>query len=379
MGFDFAVALVPRKANIYRELQYIKAALLYADSVTLISPVAYIFQQLTDETYKKNSRQAVKLIQQILAMIKPSHPEVYNESAPIVNEFVNILRKNQFRSIPYVERLKFERHLKDHVYSIGDIIYQLMGNEQCHELDVMIRNKQIKIAQFEHTIDDVDKAVKEYFIHLNDALKNSYALYDEQSNNLMKLAVKDKVIHLSALEQRKITHANMTHSFIQKLPALETATMDELIDIKKELSVPLCRFRSKMLSYSDSLQALPWDNDFENECNILYDKEIVPAILEIKELTEENSFIKNLGNKMFSDKNILKSTGGMVVGIAASGVIASLNDVIASDTSMLIAGSAMVAEKIASAYSDFTQMKKEIKKKDLYFYYQAGELLTKYC
>lgn len=110
MGFDFAVALVPRKANI------------------------------TDETYKKNSRQAVKLIQQILAMIKPSHPEVYNESAPIVNEFVNILRKNQFRSIPYVERLKFERHLKDHVYSIGDIIYQLMGNEQCHELDVMIRN-----------------------------------------------------------------------------------------------------------------------------------------------------------------------------------------------------------------------------------------------
>ena len=85
MGFDFAAALVPRKANIDRELQYIKAALLYADSVTLISHVAYIFQQLTDETYKKNSRQAVKLIQQILAMIKPSHPEVYNESAPIVN------------------------------------------------------------------------------------------------------------------------------------------------------------------------------------------------------------------------------------------------------------------------------------------------------
>ncbi len=31
MGFDFTVAIAPNTANIDQELQYVKAALLYAD------------------------------------------------------------------------------------------------------------------------------------------------------------------------------------------------------------------------------------------------------------------------------------------------------------------------------------------------------------
>ena len=40
MGLDFTVAIAPSLQNIDRELQYVKSALLYADKVTLISPVA---------------------------------------------------------------------------------------------------------------------------------------------------------------------------------------------------------------------------------------------------------------------------------------------------------------------------------------------------
>jgi len=47
MSFDFTVAVVPNVTNIDTELQYIKSALLYADKITLISPVAYLFTQLT--------------------------------------------------------------------------------------------------------------------------------------------------------------------------------------------------------------------------------------------------------------------------------------------------------------------------------------------
>jgi hypothetical protein len=42
---------------------------------------------------------------------------------------------------------------------------------------------------------------------------------------------------------------------------------------------------------------------------------------------------------------------------------------------MLVAGSAMMASKITASYSDYLKKKKEIEKKDLYFYYQAGKKL----
>lgn len=48
-----------------------------------------------------------------------------------------------------------------------------------------------------------------------------------------------------------------------------------------------------MLEYSESIQSMPWDTDFESECELLYNKEVVPALLEIEESTKDGSFIKN--------------------------------------------------------------------------------------
>lgn len=53
----------------------------------------------------------------------------------------------------------------------------------------------------------------------------------------------------------------------------------------------MIRFRSKMLEYSAAIQNMPWDTYFESECEILYNKEVVPALLEIEENTKDGSFI----------------------------------------------------------------------------------------
>lgn len=377
MGFDFTIALVPDDINLNRELQYIKSALLYADSITLISPVAYIFQQLTNEAYQKSSLSALKLFQQMMPLIKAADMNTYTEALPVLNQFSAILRDRRFRSIPYVERLKINRQIQELVLGISDTVYQFIGESQCTELTQLIKTKQVKIAKFQHTVDDTNATVQEYIKHLNQSLSTSYPLYDEQSSNLMRAAVNAKIIQLSPTEKRKITHAGVADSFIQRLPCFDSASMDELIDIKKELSSPLIRFRSKMLDYSDEIQSLPWDGDFENECNLLYDKEVVPSLLEIKEATRENSFLKNLGGKLLTDEDAWKSTAGMVVAVAAAGVIPAFNQALSSNTTILAAGGAVAISRIASSYAEYIKTKKEIEKKDLYFYFKAGERLNK--
>ena len=68
MGFDFTIAIVPGKANIDRELQYVKSALLYADSVTLISPMAYFFTEYIANFHTMNLRQAFDFVDKLVKL-----------------------------------------------------------------------------------------------------------------------------------------------------------------------------------------------------------------------------------------------------------------------------------------------------------------------
>lgn len=377
MGFNFTIALAPSGIDLDRELQYIKSALLYADNITLISPVAYIFHQLTDESYRKDIFSALKLFQQMMPLIKTVDANTYAEAIPVLKQFSDILYGRRYRAIPYVERLKINRQLQEAVLGISTSVYQFIGESQCTELSRLIKSKQIKIAEFQHTVDNTTAAVQEYILHLNEALSNSYPLFDEQSNNLMRAAVNAKVIQLSPMEKLKITHAGVTDNFIQRLPCFDSAPVDELIDIKSELSSPLARFRSKMLTYSSEIQSLPWDNDFESECNLLYDKEVAPALLEIEEATKENTFLKNLSGKLLTDEGAWKSMAGMVVAVAAAGVIPAFNQALSTDATILAAGGAVAIKQIASSYAEYRNVKTETEKKDLYFYFQAGKRLSR--
>jgi len=193
----------------------------------------------------------------------------------------------------------------------------------------------------------------------------------------MRAAVKEHLIDLSEIEKQRITHAGLADNYLQRLPSFEQASIDEIIDIKKELSEPVIRFRKKIMLYSESIQGLPWDRDFVPECSLLFDKEIAPAILEIEEATRENGFMKNIGNKFFTDEGSWKTTGGLIVSVAAAGVLPSFTNIASIETATIIAGGSIAATKIAQAYLEYCNGKNDIQSKDLYFYYKAGKLLAK--
>ena len=377
MGFDFTVAIVPNNTSLEREMNYIKSALLYADKVTLISPLAYMFNRLTDKGNSLNERTVIKLIEQILPLAKLNDTIFYEETYPVIKEFSNIIHSKRYKSIPYVKKLEIQRQLRSFTMEICEVMFSLVGEQHGIELQTLINKGQVEIEKFNHSLGDLDLCVKDYCDLLTKSIQSSYPLFDTQSNDLMKAAVDSRIVNLSSIDKQKITHAGLTDNYIQKLPSFSEASMDELIDIKNELSKPLTRFRGKMLEYSESIQSMPWDTDFESECELLYNKEVVPALLEIEESTKDGSFIKNLGRKFLTDEGVWRSTGGLVVSIAAGGVISAFNNAISSDTAMLVTGGTYAATKIASAYEEYTANKREIERKDLYFYYKAGRLLDK--
>ena len=375
MGLDFTVAITPSATNIDRELQYIKSALLYADSITLISPVAYLFTKLGMLDDAKDIHSVIRMLDYSLPLIKDQRPDLYSQATTAIRQLKQILKNKKYRLLPKATKMEFQNTLYEFAQNVDDAMVPFIGERQSKELEKLIKAGRVQLQKFEHDLTDFGGLAIEYYKHVNEAVKTTYPLFDEQSNNLLELAVRSKLVRLNEVEQRKITHAGASDNIIQRLPAFETASIDEILDIRKELEDPLVRFRGKMLSYTQDIQLMPWDEDFQSECSILYEKEITPAVLEISELTQENSILKNLGEEFVSDGQFMKSAGGLIVSIAAAGVIPSLTDAISTDVSIIGTAAAFGATKVAAAYNKYASKKKEIEKKDMFFYYKAGTLL----
>lgn len=378
MGFDFTVALAPSGPNIDRELQYVKSALLYADKVTLISPMAYIYTQLTNDSSTMDIQGILRLLDNVLPLCEHADPAAYTDMLDSINQIRPWLAsKKKFRSMPKLTQITLKQALLEFCTVINNTVVQTVGDIQSQELQQLLASGKLYLQKFEHCVTDVDGCIPEYLGMLTQSIKKSYPLFDKQANDLMSAAVRARIVNLSDADQRKIRHAGMSDNFMQRLPSFEMASVDEILDIRKELDPSLARFRSKMISYSDSIQSMPWDNDFETESSLLYYQEVAPAITEIREKAQDNSFLKNLGGKVLADTDFMTNAGQLAVSVAAAGVISSLADAASLDTAVLTAGGVWAVQKVKSAYDEYAEKKREIQRKDLYFYYQAGEKLKR--
>lgn len=375
MGFDFTIAVQPELTSIDKELQYIKSALLYADRIILISPMAYMYTQLCTGGAAFDEKRIVKLLKFILPICQEQDPETYRDGMDVIEQLSKFLYSKQYKAFPMRQKIGFQNEIKRFMQKIDETFLELMGKSQIAELNQLLGSGKLILQKFEHNLADVDGCASEYFKYLMKSVKTSMPLFDEVSNDLMRAAVQSKIISLSESEKRKITHAGVSDNLLQRLPSFDVASVDEIMDIRKELNYALVRFRSKVIAYSENIQSLPWDDDFEFECSTLYNREIAPAVLEIDELTKENSFMKNLFGKMAADGEFLKLTGGLIIGVAAAGVIPSFTQAVSADTAMLAAGGAWATTKIAATFKEYQERKQKISKKDLYFYYKAGKLL----
>lgn len=375
LDFNFTIAVQPELTSIDKELQYIKSALLYADKIVLISPMVYMYTQLTTGGATFDEKQIIRLMKFILPMCKEREPETYLKGKSVVDDLSRIIYSKQYKAIPLVQKIELRKQIKVFMQEMDEKFLEMMGESQTAELNLLLKSGKLILQKFEHNLADIDGCISEYFSYLTKSVKTSLPLFDEASNNLMRAAVKSRIINLSECEKRKITHAGVSDNLLQRLPSFDTASVDEIIDIRNELNDPLIRFRSKLITYSENIQSLPWDDDFEYECSTLYTQEIAPAVLEIDELTQENSFVKNLFGKVIADGEFLKSAGGLIIGVAAAGVIPSFTQAVSADTAMLTAGGAWATTKIAATYKEYQEKKREISQKDMYFYYKAGKLL----
>lgn len=174
---------------------------------------------------------------------------------------------------------------------------------------------------------------------------------------------------ISPIERKNIITSGLARKFMIELPAFDLASMDEIIDLRRELDRYLVRFQSAILTYSDEISVLPWDRDFDLNCEQVFIKHVEPAILELKEQVGDNKIYKNLFGSLLSDDKLKSLIGSVVI---SSATYMSTNGTDSIINPKILAAGAFGLSELTKAGYKTSEKNKQIKRNNLYFYYKTS-------
>lgn len=197
---------------------------------------------------------------------------------------------------------------------------------------------------------------------------STYPLFDDGTGTIVRAGLDVGALSptLTRISQAKQTQ--LAADVLRKLPLFDNASMNEILDIRRDIDQYLVRFRSAIMKYADRIRSASWDEEFSEEAEELFHREIEPAVLDVEDAVKSNRSLFELATRKIVEKPAL--TG-------------SIFSFIVSQLSALptIAGVAMsigvgTATAIYDAVREAKHETRSIGQNQLYFYYRARHLLT---
>ena len=309
----------------------LKVALLYADKVTLHSPIAAIFMNATESATNFTTLERLQLMVRIAPLLSPDHEENYRHQL----EVYELLNRKEEKFLVVQTRHKRARQLvpvgvRDSLKSIysgkktiedkgqkdwaklnesTESLRQFLGIDKLDKaveagLLTVNRLESDKVSGYEllvrlgpgnydieHLISEPASAMTREIMNLMFSPNDSYLFVDNKFGDVFQLAkqTSGQNPQLNQVQKEKAKNVFLVSHMFSVLPRFEGAAFDEVLDINSELSRPLIRFRSAVAEYAELIESTSWDSDFEAEAAKVFEEKIKPSILEIEERIEDNS------------------------------------------------------------------------------------------
>lgn len=262
--------------------------------------------------------------------------------------------------------------LSDHNFKLLNE-YLLLALLRIHE-EIFFRFYHYKYIE-EITHSDIFKLAKiqhvkmEKVNYINDII--DACIIEIMSSNDFRMINKDYQYLFSNSKQYKSNNLNVVNFanyILTRLPAFDIATVDEIIDIKKELSKHIIPFRKAIFNLSENLSNIP-EEDYESVCRKIYHAEIAPKVNEIEQAIRDNHIFKNIAANISTDPEFWAGVGSFTVACTNGNNILS---------SISAAGSiGLLGVSLGKAIQEHRENIKNIKSNELFFYYEVGQKIKK--
>jgi hypothetical protein len=331
------------QSDLRSELSLSRSAALYADRIILISPAA-------DEVEGAVGRKRNLNEDQIRQLLQREQPALYEKlaAAPDPAALLGRIRAEVGRG-------------------------QLTGERAVGELTTAA---EMGLVEWRHPPPSEDG---DSFAALVDTMVSLlgdptvHAICDASAAKLIDALaeVDERMTSLSV--QRRHREAELGTGLIARLPAFPQLPLDELLDLKAELSSPLARYRAAVgrlereLSQEDSFGAVA-RGDMDAEIAAVWRNDAAPALVELQEALEQHELVRELGRSAASSARDL-----VVSGASLSVALATVADV-AAVVSAAAALTGMGIQTAINAALGRSETRRVARRADFYYLYRLGTL-----
>ena len=137
----------------------------------------------------------------------------------------------------------------------------------------------------------------------------TYPLFDDPTGLMIQLGILRGELKPSERGAHRSKQLGLASTVLRELPHFDLASMDEILDIRRELERPLLRFRAAITDMSEGILPAVWEPDFINEVDDVFQPKIRPLVLDLEEEIRSNSYMRALVSKFASDPAKLAAVG----------------------------------------------------------------------
>ena len=210
----------------------------------------------------------------------------------------------------------------------------------------------------------VEDVVLEYFERASLAMEGSgYPLFDDLIGHAVGESVKAGLIVPPPDAVHRGRHGGLSGDLIRRLPLFEEATVEEVLGARSELERPLRGFRLAVSEFSSQVASASWEPGFAAEVDTLFREKVEPQVAGIEEALRENSSLRELAWRTVRHG----ATPGTIGALFGS-----------ADALSGLAGAALgLGYGAARSLLDRRETGKGVEGNRLYFYYRAGKMLER--
>jgi hypothetical protein len=363
---EVVVAAMPRDMDLGADLTLVKPALLYADRVRLMSPVATLLSGLASLGYAAGLERAELIAQLLETLGEPNAKQI----GVMVRGMVAIdqLPRDQRRKLLGSEA----RELRKQLDSLDEIWAELRAKVdevlvQAHvdELVPAVANGLVEVEPLTDGAGDdpVEQILQGFVSRIGEILAGGFAypLFDDQMGALVQANIAQGIFSASPGTEDRGRRVSAAAELMSYLPAFPLATVGDILGVRDELKGPLVRFRSAMIDVARTLDAAPHQEEFKAEIESVYRRDVAPALLEIRQAVQDNAYLRQLLGE--SAKDVPKWLGAGFLAMAA----AHWDQLPAIATAAAGAGAQAAWRTMAD--------RRKIRERQFYFLYETQRLL----
>lgn len=374
------VATSPRSAlDVRPDIEMVKSALAYADTVTLLSPTAAML----------HSARALQLtsgadVFRLMSKVGP----VMGVGTDQQHEIDELARRLRRPGVIASQASLVSAELECVIEEIRSTLDEQASASGLDQLDPLIKGGLLRIAPIAGTdpaliirdclasaraasdlgsVSEGDRidVVSMFCDQLEKSLTvdREYLAFDSGTAELTQAAISEGLFKPTDGGLSRNAQAMLGTELVAELPSFPHATLDEVVDVRSRLGVPLVRFRGEVVDMSRQLESRAYEPGFRDEFIDLWRWKVEPALLEITESVREDHSILELSNLAVSSAN--KSYPGFV--ILGAG-LASQAGPISLTGAALSAGAPLLG-----AWRDLRRRQKELSTKPMYFLYKLND------